>query len=105
VAGYDPVAMPNAGKAVPNLHLAEDPYELAEMSDALLVCTEWNEFKQLDLGRIRDLMKKPVVVDGRNIYDPAKMYELGFRYRAVGRSYNPESNGSNGVNGTNGNYE
>ena len=49
VAGYDPVAMPNAGKAVPNLRLAEDPYELAETSDALLVCTEWNEFKQLDL--------------------------------------------------------
>jgi UDPglucose 6-dehydrogenase len=105
VAGYDPVAMPNAAKAVPNLHLAEDPYELAEKSDALLVCTEWNEFKQLDLGRIKDLMKKPVVVDGRNIYDPAKMYELGFRYRAVGRSYTPESNGSNGVNGTNGKYD
>ena len=50
-------------------------------------------------------MKKPVVVDGRNIYDPAKMYELGFRYRAVGRSYTPESNGSNGVNGTNGKYD
>ena len=105
VAGYDPVAMPNAGKAVPNLRLAEDPYELAETSDALLVCTEWNEFKQLDLARIRDLMKQPVIVDGRNIYDPAKMYELGFRYRAVGRSYSPESNGSNGVNGTNGKYD
>jgi UDPglucose 6-dehydrogenase len=104
VSGYDPVAMPNAAKAVTNLHLAEDPYELAEGSDALLVCTEWNEFKQLDLGRIRELMKKPVVVDGRNIYDPAKMYELGFRYRAVGRSYAPESNGSNGVNGTNGKH-
>src|SRR5512147_3235980 len=76
VAGYDPVAMPNAAKVVPNLHLTEDPYELAEKSDALLVCTEWNEFKQLDLGRIKDLMQKPVVVDGRNIYDPAKMYEL-----------------------------
>ena len=105
VAGYDPVAMPNAARAVPNLHLTEDPYELAEKSDALLVCTEWNEFKQLDLGRIKDLMQKPVVVDGRNIYDPAKMYELGFRYRAVGRSYTPESNGSNGVNGTNGKYD
>jgi UDPglucose 6-dehydrogenase len=90
---------------VPNLRLAEDPYELAEGSDALLVCTEWNEFKQLDLGRIRDLMPKPVVVDGRNIYDPAKMYELGFRYRAVGRSYHPAGNGSNGVNGTNGKHD
>ncbi len=105
VAGYDPVAMPNAARAVPNLHLTEDPYELAEKSDALLVCTEWNEFKQLDLGRIKALMQKPIVVDGRNIYDPAKMYELGFRYRAVGRSYTPESNGSNGVNGTNGKYD
>ena len=62
------------------------------------------ELREDILGRIRELMKKPVVVDGRNIYDPAKMYELGFRYRAVGRSYAPESNGSNGVNGTNGKH-
>jgi UDPglucose 6-dehydrogenase len=89
VSGYDPVAMSNAGKAVPNLRLIEDPYALAENADALLVCTEWNEFKQLDLTRIKDLMRSPVIIDGRNIYDPAKMHELGFCYRAVGRSYTP----------------
>jgi len=87
VSGYDPVAMPNAAKAVPHLRLVEDPYELAEGADALLVCTEWNEFKQLDLARFKSLMRQPVLIDGRNIYDPAIMAELGFRYKAVGRSH------------------
>jgi UDPglucose 6-dehydrogenase len=102
VSGYDPVAMANAGKVVPNLRLAEDPYLLADGADALLVCTEWNEFKQVDLSRVRDLMHSPVVVDGRNIYDPAKMHDLGFCYRAVGRSYTPmlSERGANGVNGS-----
>jgi len=85
VSAYDPVAMPNAGRTNAGIHLAKDPYELAAESDALLVCTEWNEFKQLDLGRIRSLMSKPIVIDGRNIYDPDKMQTLGFTYRAVGR--------------------
>jgi UDPglucose 6-dehydrogenase len=97
--------MVGAARENQQLRLTEDPYELAQDMDALLVCTEWNEFKQLDLTRIKELMRNPVIVDGRNIYDPAKMYELGFRYRAVGRSYSPESNGSNGVNGTHGKYD
>jgi UDPglucose 6-dehydrogenase len=53
VSGYDPVAMANAARVNPNLHLVEDPYDLAENVDALMVCTEWNEFKQLDLNRLR----------------------------------------------------
>lgn len=85
VSGYDPVAMANAARANPQLHLVEDPYDLAGGVDALMVCTEWNEFKQLDLNRLRNLMAQPIVVDGRNIYDPNVMRELGFQYRAVGR--------------------
>lgn len=85
VAGYDPVAMNNIARVDKNLHLVEDPYELATGADALLVCTEWNEFKQLDLRRVKSLMKQPIIVDGRNIYEPQAMHDLGFQYRAVGR--------------------
>ena len=85
VFGYDPVAMNNIARMDKNLHLVKDPYELADGADALLVCTEWNEFKQLDLQRIKGLMKQPVIVDGRNIYEPRIMHNLGFQYRAVGR--------------------
>jgi UDPglucose 6-dehydrogenase len=56
----------------------------------LIVCTEWNEFKQLDLERIRGAMRQAVLVDGRNLYDPAEMIRLGFRYRGVGRGYGPD---------------
>ncbi|RME55169.1 MAG: UDP-glucose/GDP-mannose dehydrogenase family protein, partial [Caldilineae bacterium] len=85
VSGYDPVAMAGAARMNPELHLAEDPYDLAEGLDALLVATEWDEFKHLDMVRIRDAMAQPVVVDGRNIYDPKTMLKLGFTYRGVGR--------------------
>ncbi|MBP7963060.1 MAG: UDP-glucose/GDP-mannose dehydrogenase family protein [Caldilineaceae bacterium] len=87
VSGYDPVAMEMAAKLNPELHLAEDAYELAEGADALIVVTEWNEFKNLDLLRIKLSMAQPVIVDGRNIYDPARMVEMGFTYRGVGRGY------------------
>ena len=87
VRAYDPVAMRVAARMVPELELAEDTYNLAEGCDALVVVTEWNEFKNLDLARIRELMNQPVLIDGRNIYDPAMMNELGFYYRGVGRGY------------------
>ncbi|RIK36973.1 MAG: UDP-glucose 6-dehydrogenase [Chloroflexi bacterium] len=85
VSGYDPVAMANVARENPELRLVEDPYELAEGMDALVVCTEWNEFKQLDMTRIKQAMCRPIVVDGRNIYEPQQMLDLGFTYRAVGR--------------------
>ena len=66
----------------------KDPYELAKDSDALVVVTEWNEFKQLDLDKVKDLLKTPVIYDGRNIYDPVRMKELGFTYQAIGRGSN-----------------
>ena len=87
VSGYDPVAMNNVAKALPELRLAEDPYDLADNADALLVCTEWNEFKQLDLQRLKSLMHRPNLADGRNIYDPQRMRDLGFNYKAVGRGH------------------
>jgi UDPglucose 6-dehydrogenase len=70
--------------------MAQDAYALAEQVDAIIVCTEWNEFIQLDLERIRDLMAQPVIVDGRNIYDPAQMADLGFKYLGFGQGYGPE---------------
>ncbi len=88
VRGYDPVAMENVMRAAPYIILAEDAYDLARGCDALIVATPWNEFKSLDMARIRDAMKQPVIVDGRNLYDGARMLELGFKYRGVGRGYN-----------------
>jgi len=88
VRAYDPVAMDNARDLLPNVQMAPDPYTLAEDCDALVVVTEWNEFKQLDLKQVRERMAQPVIYDGRNIYDPALMAKLGFRYRGVGRGYN-----------------
>jgi UDPglucose 6-dehydrogenase len=87
VKGYDPVAMTGLGKLLPDMQLAEDAYDLADGCEALVVCTEWNEFKHLDMTRIRDLMRQPFLVDGRNLYDPARLQELGFLYRGVGRGY------------------
>ena len=85
VSAYDPVAMTNAARENPELRLVETAYEVAEGVDALVIATEWNEFKQLDLTRIKKSMAQPIIVDGRNIYEPAHMAELGFTYRGVGR--------------------
>jgi UDPglucose 6-dehydrogenase len=88
VRGYDPVAMSVAERTMPGVEMVRGPYELAEGSDALVLMTEWNEFKHLDLARIHGLMRKPVFVDGRNIYEPRAMWEAGFQYAGVGRRYN-----------------
>jgi UDPglucose 6-dehydrogenase len=61
---------------------------MVEGSDALVVITEWNEFKQLDLERIHTLMKTPILFDGRNVYDPEEVRSLGFSYQGVGRGFN-----------------
>jgi UDPglucose 6-dehydrogenase len=90
VRGYDPVAMENVAKAYPFIDLTENAYDLAEGCDAVIVVTEWNEFKQLDMNRLKEKMAEPNLIDGRNIYDPAYMRKLGFNYRAIGRGYNGE---------------
>jgi len=88
VKAYDPVAMVSAARVLHDVVLAEDPYELAEGCDAIIVVTEWNEFKQLDMNRLKRAMRQPVIVDGRNIYEPEIMKAYGFTYRGIGRGYN-----------------
>ncbi|HEY3109657.1 MAG TPA: UDP-glucose/GDP-mannose dehydrogenase family protein [Chloroflexota bacterium] len=85
VVAFDPVAMQAAAKVMPEVICCPDAYTVAAMSDALVVVTDWPEFRQLDLPHLRDLMGSPIVVDGRNIYEPAGMRELGFVYLGIGR--------------------
>jgi UDPglucose 6-dehydrogenase len=88
VRAYDPVALEVARPLLPTVDLFSDVYAMARGCDALMVITEWNEFKNLDLELIRQTMRQPVVFDGRNIYDPETMKRLGFRYHGLGRGYN-----------------
>ncbi len=82
---YDPVAMDRAKEILKNVEYGRDPYEVARGSNALVIVTEWEEFQGIDLERMRDLMVNPLIVDGRNIYEPEKMKELGFTYKSIGR--------------------
>ncbi|RJP47168.1 MAG: UDP-glucose/GDP-mannose dehydrogenase family protein [Anaerolineaceae bacterium] len=88
VRGYDPVAYETARPHMPAVEIMDDPYALAKGCDALIVVTPWNEFKQLDLEKVKGLLKSPVIFDGRNIYEPTKMKEMGFNYRSIGRGFN-----------------
>ena len=85
VRGYDPVACKAAAPLMPEVEIFDDVYNMTEGCDALIVVTPWNEFKQLDLERVKDLLNSPVIYDGRNIYDPKYMKSIGFNYRAIGR--------------------
>jgi len=85
VRGYDPVAMDVARAILPAIEMCPDAYTLAEGCDALMIVTEWNEFKQLDLKKLKTLLIAPIIYDGRNIYDPATVRAAGFTYRAIGR--------------------
>jgi len=87
VRGYDPVAKEVAERMLPKVAFSDNAYDCAEGCDALVVVTEWNEFKNLDLARIRDLMSGNVIIDGRNIYEPEDLTALGFYYRGIGRGY------------------
>ncbi|MGH2661195.1 MAG: UDP-glucose dehydrogenase family protein [Actinomycetota bacterium] len=85
VVGYDPAAQGSAKAEVPGLEVAADPYRAAEGAHALVIATEWDEFKELDLPRLRDAMAYPVLVDGRNLLDPQAVRDAGFTYYAMGR--------------------
>ena len=85
VRAYDPAAVERSKQLLPGVTYAKDAYEVATGADAIVLVTEWNEFRQLDMARVRQLMRRPVIVDGRNIYDPAAMKSLGFTYRGIGR--------------------
>lgn len=86
VSVYDPVAMENAKKVLPaGISYMNDAYACAQDADAVAVITEWNEFRQLDLVQLSRSLKKPVLFDGRNIYDPASVKKFGYMYYGVGR--------------------
>jgi len=88
VRGYDPVARKTAAPLMPAVEIFDNVYKMAKGCDALVIVTEWNEFKQLDLEKVKGLLNCAVIYDGRNIYDPAAMKEMGFAYRAIGRGLN-----------------
>jgi UDPglucose 6-dehydrogenase len=82
---FDPLAMENTRKILPNLIYCRDEYESAQESDTLVIATEWNQFRNLDLTKIKKLLKSPVLLDLRNLYEPAALKSLGFTYEGVGR--------------------
>jgi UDPglucose 6-dehydrogenase len=85
VLGYDPKAAANAKAEVAELEISLDPYEAATGADCVVVCTEWDEFRALDLERLKEAMAHPVLVDGRNLFDPEAMTRHGFAYYPIGR--------------------
>jgi UDPglucose 6-dehydrogenase len=97
IQAYDPQAMPGVAKIMPAIKLCSDPYQVAEKADALVLATEWNEFKQLDFERIREIMNGLVVLDGRNLWDPDTLRGMGFTYFGVGRG--TMINGNNDADG------
>jgi UDPglucose 6-dehydrogenase len=85
VRAYDQEAMDRTSAVFPQIHCCREPYEVARDADALLILTEWEEFRQLDWERIYELMGRPLVIDGRNLLDAAAMIERGFEYYSFGR--------------------
>jgi len=85
VRTYDPIAMDNARARLEGVEFCGDEYETVRGSDVLVLATEWNQFRALDMSRVKSLMRAPAVADLRNIYEPDDMQRLGFRYRCVGR--------------------
>jgi UDPglucose 6-dehydrogenase len=87
VRAFDPVAMDNAREMLPDaVEYCQDSYDTAAGADAMIIVTEWNQFRSLDMERIRALLQQPVVIDLRNLYDPRRMKEQGFQYSSVGRA-------------------
>ena len=85
IKAYDPAAMDEASGLKSCLFCCEDPYQVASGSDALILVTEWDEFKNLDMKKMASLMKRPILIDGRNIYEPEELIRAGFIYEAIGR--------------------
>ena len=85
IRAFDPEGIKEAGKLMPDLEYCGDAYETMQDADALVLITEWNEFRALDLDRVRSLLRQPVVIDLRNIYQPDAMVAAGFTYHSIGR--------------------
>lgn len=90
IVAHDPAAMEEAKKVLKEVTYAADPYAVADGSDAIILMTEWNPFRNLDLDQIKKKLKSPIFIDLRNVYEPKKMAALGFQYTSVGRP-NPAS--------------
>ncbi len=86
IKAYDPMAMESAAKLMRSVTYCNDAYDVARDADALVLVTEWAEFRELDMPLLASLMKQPIMVDGRNLFDPEKMSQAGFTYEGIGRS-------------------
>ena len=85
IKAYDPKAEEKAKELIEGIEYCNNPYEVAENADALLILTEWKEFSDLDLNKIKNLMRNKIIIDGRNMFDPVKMKQIGFKYISMGR--------------------
>ncbi|UCG29680.1 MAG: UDP-glucose/GDP-mannose dehydrogenase family protein [candidate division WOR-3 bacterium] len=85
VKAYDPVAMERAKKVMPDIEYCDNAYDVAKGVDAIVLVTEWDEFAKMDLQKVKEMMRQPVFVDGRNVFEPAEMQKLGFIYVGIGR--------------------
>jgi UDPglucose 6-dehydrogenase len=85
IRAYDPVAMENAKAILQDVVFCKSAYDAAENADALVIVTDWNEFKLLNLDKLREKMKQPIIFDGRNIYQPERVKKYGFEYVSIGR--------------------
>jgi UDPglucose 6-dehydrogenase len=91
IQAYDPQAMENAKKEVKRVKFCENPYQVADGADALVLATEWNEFKQIDFKKIHTLMRQHIILDGRNLWNPELVRSQGFKYYDIGRGTNGET--------------
>jgi UDPglucose 6-dehydrogenase len=85
IKAYDPEATEKAKEILNDVEFCNNPYEAAKDADALLILTEWNEFKEIDIKKIKSLLKNPLIIDGRNIYNPEELKKEGFTYTSIGR--------------------
>jgi UDPglucose 6-dehydrogenase len=85
VKAHDPQGMEEAESLLPGIEMSKNPYEAAKGADALVIVTEWDAYRALDLVRLKQELKSPIVIDLRNIYNPEEMAAKGFRYISIGR--------------------
>ena len=85
IKAYDPESMERSKEILSDIEYCENPYDAAENADAMLILTEWDEFKELDLKKLKSLMKHHLIIDGRNVYNPDDMKKEGFNYVSIGR--------------------
>ncbi|HDP70267.1 MAG TPA: UDP-glucose/GDP-mannose dehydrogenase family protein, partial [Actinobacteria bacterium] len=85
IKAHDPVAISNTKEVFPQLSYSKDVYDVAKDCDALIIVTEWDEYKKIDFMKMKDLMKDSILIDGRNLFDREELEKLGFHYEGIGR--------------------